>query len=220
MLVYNTINVSQISLDGRFVVDPQGNLAITESPNSNLADYIFRDCDGNYLIGRPDGPRAAPISPQLGALIMTDPRDGAAFLPLGLLSPLFRQPPREGAPRFTFRYYTTPVSSSPDGRVLIDPEGNLLWRSGAACIAGQIFAEYDRTGVPVGFSYSVSGGRLPLDQAKSDAMTANYISSALVMLYGALSTQWWNEPALDKKPVKRCPISAPTSTQGEVIDDK
>lgn len=184
----NSSTPTQISKDQRFVVDQLGYVAVITDPLARVADYLAQNAQGGYEIRSPEGPAPVAVDPAIGAFFIADARDGAIYVPLGLRSPLFTPLPRKEGTPYTFRYYNRSPLISADGRLVIDAEGDLLWRPSDACQAGLIYARYDTSAIPVSFEYSVKGGRIPLPQLPFDSATSQAIRRAIVA-HGGLLTQ-------------------------------
>jgi hypothetical protein len=182
----NSTTPTQISKDRRFVVDQLGYVAAITDPLARVADYLAQNSEGGYEIRSPQGPSPVAVDAAIGAFFMADARDGAIYVPLGMQSPLFTSLPRKAGTPYTFRYYNRSPLISADGRLVIDAEGDLLWRPSDACEAGLIYARYETSAVPVSFEYSVKGGRIPLPPLPLDSSTSQAIRRALVTHGGML----------------------------------
>jgi hypothetical protein len=181
----NTITPTQISMNQRFVVDAIGYVAYVTDPTARMASYTYVDTDGSYQVRSSSGTFPAPIDPAMAALLQSDPRNGALYVPLGVRSPLFNTVTQGSAP-FTFEYFNVAPTTSADGRIMVSSDGYLLWRPSDACEAGQIYARYNGNSVPVGFDYSIKGGRVPIPTISPGSPSSFIIQSAVVAHEGLL----------------------------------
>jgi hypothetical protein len=190
VMVFNTVVPSQISRDRQFVVDQLGYVAWISDPLARIADYVWHNPNGSYVVRRPSGEANAPLTAALIALLTVDARSGGAFVPLGIDSPLLDSVPLSESLPYTFRYYVRSPAISADGRVVIDAEGRLLWRPTEACEAGQIYAFYDSSSVPLRFEYSVRGGRVELPPLPVGPRSTRILRESLVGRGGLLLERW------------------------------
>jgi hypothetical protein len=184
----NTVPPSWISKDRKFVVDPLGYVAVVTEQTSRLADYLFQGPYGSYKIRTPQGIELVSLAPALQALLLPDEQYGGVFLPLAIDTPLFDRQRGAGVSSWTFRYFVENPRVSADGRLIIDPSGDLLWRPTEACQAGQLYLVEDAE--PARFEYSVKGGRVALPPLGDATPAARTIQRALVAAAGLLTERY------------------------------
>lgn len=205
----NTTTPSQISKNRRFVIDQLGYVAMVTDPLARIADYVWQGPNGSLKIRRPTGIEVAPMDPALASFVLINAQDGSLFIPLGVKSPLFDPVAQDGA-AYTFRYFIQSPRITADGFLVTDREGNLLWRATEACEAGQIYARYDQSSVPVGFEYSIKGGRVSLPLLRNEATSTRALRAALVARSGMLMERYSSQSPKSFSTLKYSEITPPT----------